>query len=185
MNQFTHILSIRHAYTNLPEHRAELFEKTLESIKNQTCKDFLLIVIDTGIRHCMEFCESFIETPWVMHSRCDNDDLLHPDYIKEVQLRFKPEKMVIDTKGLRVNDRTGEVVDFTFYNDKKTSPFLTVVEPNVNQRGPYSIKHGNFPLEYPVVMINKHLWCQRIHDNNKQMNWKNGYNKVRRPEWVR
>lgn len=187
MGPFTHVISIRHSYPDgVPEDRAHYFELCKESLRNQSEQNFRLHIIEERLDKAIEKMKENITTPWIIHTRLDNDDLLHPDFVKKVQARFRNMPMVIDTKGYRKKEETGEVVKFTFYNNKTTSPFLSLIQRTEDLgTGAYQYKHGEMGHRFPLEVIPEFLWLQRIHSSNKQMKWFDGYEKAEREEWMK
>lgn len=187
MKPFTHVISIRHSYPNgVPEDRARYFELCMDSLRNQTEKYFRVHVIEDRIDKSVAKEMATVTTPWVIHTRLDNDDLLHPDFVRRVQSRFRHQPMIIDTKGYRYNQESEEVVRFDWYSNIRTSPFISLVQRTEDiHQGVYEYKHNDMPKHFPVEIIPEYLWMQRIHESNKLMKWFTGFPTVMKESWVR
>jgi hypothetical protein len=111
---------------------------------------------------------------WIATTRLDNDDCLHPNYIKEVKSKFDNKYALVDTAGCQF-----DVKNNTFHDSGRrypNSPFLTVFEKagefsDHPIHTAYYKSHTNLHLSFkgrPQILISDKgkLYCQIIHDNN-------------------
>ena len=199
MADFTHYLLTRFDYpVDYPhlQKRIELFERfTLRSVANQTTSNFAWIIKTQlpELQHLGEASKRIIladsfaiaaSTPWVITSRLDNDDAIHPEYIDRVQECFREQTEAIDSLGYRLNDATGEFVNFDYYDSVRCSPFVSLIEQTTRAATVMRYKHGQIGNHVPTRQIKSRLWCQVIHGTNKLMRWKPGFRSCPRPDWL-
>jgi len=170
------------------ERRLHLFDKCADSVKAQTNQDFTwIIAIDpkTPKRDfkriqkvntfnsvvCSEYPPDFlrkiaknIKQEWIITSRLDNDDLLEPDYIKEIQDNFKGKLEVLDVKGRQLEVSSGKYYETG--RDRPNSPFLSLIEPNNDLKTCFYCNHTTMDEKFDSRLINKQLYVQVIHQEN-------------------
>lgn len=187
-----HFLITRFDYPDGYPHlkrRIELFNKyTLPSVKKQVNQRFKWIILSsnpewfegidcivTRISGLKDILAS-VKSEWVITSRVDNDDALHPRYIAEVQAHSEPKEMVIDFRGYRYNLSTGKVVKFDSIYEKKPSPFSSLIQKAGDvDIGVLKFKHGDLSDHFPVKRLNQRRWIQMIHETNKLMKWSDAH----------
>jgi hypothetical protein len=199
MTEFTHYLLTRFDYPEDYPHlqrRLELFKRfTLRSVANQTNSNFKWIIKTKlpELKHLGEASKRIIladsfavaaATPWIITSRLDNDDAIHPEYIGRVQGCFRGQTEAIDSLGYRLNHTTGEFVKFDYYNDTRCSPFVSLIEPATRAKTVLAYKHGHIGKHVPTRQMKSRLWCQVIHETNKLMRWKPGFKTTQQPGWL-
>lgn len=105
-----------------------------------------MIVIDCDVRDT--FKQIQVDTPWVITSRLDNDDLYLPGAIMAIQRCFAHKEEVID---LRYNQKCGD----DRYGSGRVmpnSPFLSLVEcVDKNIRTCFCRPHSKMPTEYNAI----------------------------------
>lgn len=119
---------------------------------------------------------------FIIQTRFDNDDILHPIALSEIQAKFKPiDKLMIELgSGYTLESHTGYLSHYYY----SMGPFLTIIERrNQHILGIYKCNHWQWPglkmqitkeilkkinvLVEPVIFINhKPLWIQYIHGKN-------------------
>ncbi len=108
------------------------------------------------------------ETKFVISSDIDNDDLLHQDFVENVQKLFRPiHNLVIDLRrGLQL---TRTSVSTAFVNEFYTiaNPFVSIVENKSDVKTVIKEKHPTY-RNYPdyVFYDEKPMFIQFIHANN-------------------
>jgi len=166
------------------ETRMELFERTaMQSIQNQTCKDFKwLIAFDPltpdSVVSKYDYCEHIEvcyeqphihlkslepQTDWLITSRFDNDDILLPDFVANIQSYFIEQTKIIDIDYMKQQGKnfrpSGRM--------RPNSPFLSLVEPwDANICTALGYSHTFMPDHFPSTKINKVLAFQVIHKDN-------------------
>ena len=177
------------------EERVVLFEKyCLPSIDKQTNMDFTWILSFSSLTdpkyyekyqnypyirivfdiHPTTYLNSIYgseinEGDWIATTRLDNDDSLHPNFIKEVKSKFKNKYELIDTLGCQYDINTQK-----FHDTGRThpnSPFLTVFEKagefdDHNIHTCFYKSHTHLHNNMDSELIQDILYCQVIHDNN-------------------
>lgn len=127
-------------------HRAKLFDKCLISLFEQTNKNFTwIIAVDPISLGTIKINEKYVnvkfitEQPhiwlrkqypgaeWLITSRLDNDDILHPDYVDAIQSKFREVNEIIDIDYEVVDNATG--LKYPSNRTKPNSPFLSLIEP--------------------------------------------------------
>lgn len=169
----------------------------LPSVAAQHCGDFRwLVYFDTDtseawrarIARCREHCPQlepvFVEgmaaflpdvqqrlaastEDWVMSSRLDNDDCLHPGHIALLQQAFQAQPYllldVVDgyTLEIQPRHRLGRALD-------PCNPFVTLIERNQAPRSVWHRSHGSWKREPRVQRIRgQRSWLSVIHAQNK------------------
>lgn len=185
-----HYIITRYNYPKEYPHKEErerlFFKYTLPSIKNQTDQNFKYIII--GQTHDWKQLEDEIKgiNDWVVTTRLDNDDMILPEFTKEIK-NIPLQEQVIDFNGYRYDERTNKFYKDTKYINHFTSPFISLMERSENYKGVYSDQHQNMGRKFNLNRIEKRLWCQIIHDTNQLMN-KRDINKqgilIQKPQWI-
>lgn len=177
--------------------RIELFNRcTLPSVQSQTCKNFTWIILGhpeidlADIPHVFLDCKShykkdvvsallkYIKTiereddELIITSRVDNDDIILPNFIKNVQslANKKSDPFIIEFRGFWWDQRVGEMLKSTRYINGITSPFLSLVERGKNIKSVYFDNHGTMSKHFPVMKNENFGWIQTIHKHNLLMN---------------
>lgn len=175
--------------------RVVLFEKyCLNSIMNQTCHDFVWVLAFSR-KTPPEIYEPYMELPnvriifdthpftymqtlcgnelkigeWVITTRLDNDDSVHPSFVQDIQDRFSEEYKLIDFKGCQYD------VDAKKFHaagrEYPNSPFISIVEKvgefdDFKLRTCYYKSHTHFHTTIKSEMHDDIRYCQIIHGNN-------------------
>jgi len=196
-----HYLLTRFNYPDSYKHmeqRLWLFDKfTRPSIEAQTSKDFewlilgkppLTIPIEGDVEHSFHEVNKGVmgveyfdyikkqltkDDDKVLITRLDNDDMLMPTYIEDMQgiVETPEDKPVIyEFKGYRLDLRNG-----TFYTDTRhranvTSPFITLVSPMNQVTSVFCHNHGHMWKYFKLNMFEKRNWVQIIHETNWVLN---------------
>src|SRR5690606_12351098 len=114
---------------------------TLPSIKNQTCKDFIWAIfsdeeLEIDYDNKMFFYrDSYFawkekleeEYEYIIETRLDNDDIIHPGFIKSIQASFLEKTFVLDFRGYRYDLRNDSIYEDKLYSSSFTSPFLSLI----------------------------------------------------------
>lgn len=188
---FKHIIYTRFIYDNLEDfkRRNDLYERFAKpSLERQTKKNFTWLVrinpdhlpffkppegVDYNLVNSPLKLSLVKDIPekWVVATRFDSDDCLHPDFVQTIQNNLEPKKMMIDTRGYRYHVEKDEAHPMEMYFDKWSfpSPFVTCIdsEHKDSYDGPYSEKHTELQKRYKhTKRIDDHLWIQCVHDSN-------------------
>ena len=170
------------------EDRIKLFEKTRKSVLDQDAEfEWIIsldrrtprrfveeIITDESMRvvHCdirYTFSEIKVETPWVITTRLDNDDLYVPGTIKAIQDRFVPEEIIID---LRYRQKRGNTLYTSGPNGSErrapNSPFLSLIEKTDHRiRTAFARPHALMIEEYKGIWASREpLAYQVVHGSN-------------------
>jgi hypothetical protein len=109
----------------------------------------------------------------VLMTRFDNDDILMPTFVEDLQKVAKTPGLV-DFRGYRLdlssNKRPRFQAGIKFYKDTLyhkgfTSPMITLVQ-TVNRGTIYKCNHAMMAKHFDVTFVEKPNWVQVIHDNN-------------------
>ncbi len=183
------------------EERIAIFNRfTLPSIKAQTNKNFEWLLLgdrlfdipearwfgnqpDTQLRpgNLNDTYLNYIKTvankeDLVLMTRFDNDDILLPSFVEDVQ-KLAKQHGIIDFRGYRLDlSKAGPRWNNRFYNDTTysetfTSPMITLVQTRVRQTV-YQRNHALMARFFPVTFVEKPNWVQVIHDTNWLMTTK-------------
>lgn len=193
-------LTLYEGSPNWMDRRIALFEQyTLPSFKNQTNKDFhLVILVDPntpenyleilrGYTHQYSFCNILLTTEFrgkeyeeallnfykeirknnsntILSTRCDNDDLVHIEYIQQVKDLIKDYKVLSMSHGLYWDINSNIFLDSVF----PTGPFLTTQSTLDNFINPrygnhHDVIRDNNPLIHNSTIP---MWIQIIHGEN-------------------
>jgi len=112
------------------------------------------------------FKQRYIEEPWVITTRLDNDDLYKPGAIKAIQDCFTEQEIIIDLKYEQYELNTGSYYDSDRPNPN--GPFLSLVEKSYNIRTCYARPHNKMSEDWPTAIFASReiLALMVIHDNN-------------------
>jgi len=166
------------------QHRIALFRKyTLPSLQDQTCQDYTwLLGFDpetpnkylepfqiAGIKICYERPDFWLKQQtakddWLITSRLDNDDILLPDFVIEIQKAFRSQREVIDVDYIARDLKTG--IDYTSNRFKANGPFLSLCEPWENITTALGRPHSEMPNYYEARRLSGYHAIQLIHDRN-------------------
>jgi len=168
------------------DERLELFNKlTIPSVKNQTYKNFTWIIIvntitesitvpkDLGMKVKITSNEKFqnflsnLKTDYVVTTRLNNCDMVHPKFIEEIQKVAKPNpcNYLIDINFLKYELSTGNL--FKSKVSDKVSPFVSLVEPIKEDKIPTTIHrraYKGLSRTRDIEKIKKDKAVQTIHD---------------------
>ena len=168
--------------------RLPMFKRLLDSLENQTNKDFILVFsIDafTPVEYQKELAEllntySFkwlgcteqpreflktlkIEREWIITSRIDNDDEYKPTFIETIQNEFREKKEILDVYGLQFDGKNY----YTSGRRTPNSPFISLVEPSAERKTAQYRAHTSMTKFYPARFVGSEpLYIQHIHNNN-------------------
>jgi hypothetical protein len=170
------------------EGRIKLFEKTRKSVLEQegdfewiisldkrTPRRFVeAIITDERMKvvHCDirdTFHEIDVDTPWVITSRLDNDDLYVPGTIKAIQACFTAQEIIID---LRYRQKRGNTLYTSGPNGTErrapNSPFLSLIEKTDHRiRTAFARPHALMIEEYKGIWASREpLAYQVVHGSN-------------------
>ncbi len=190
-----HFLITRFHYQPNYEHleqRIELFRRyTMPSVYAQTCQKFEWLIIGQptfnipGARCFFEGCPKPLPTTitakyldyirmvskdadLVLMTRLDNDDMLMPRYIQDVQMAavLKPPGQLFETHGYRYDLRNNKFYVDTLHTPELTSPFLTLTSYPDNPITVYEGNHSKMWKKHPLTILPKRRWVQLIHETN-------------------
>ena len=175
------------------QHRLQLFDQfTKPSILAQTCQDFEWLILgnptvhDTGAKFFGEKCSAPLPTTMtnayldyikevtkdddlVLMTRLDNDDILMPTYIEDMQERAtKPG--LYEFLGYRYDLRNGKFFEDTVHHKECTSPFTTLARFPGSLKTVYYCNHSRMWQRFPLTIIKKRNWVQIIHSSNWVLN---------------
>lgn len=113
----------------------------------------------------------------VISTRLDNDDMLLPTYVEDVQARVSDGgtgPQLVDAPGFRVDTRHGKVYRDTFYAPRLIpSPFISLIERKAARRArlatAYYDQHSVMKHHFPLEVLDRPGWVQLIHGSNKIM----------------
>lgn len=107
----------------------------------------------------------------VLMTRFDNDDILLPSFVKDVQ-KIAKHHGIVDFRGYRLDlsKKNGPRWNNMFYkdvvyNETFTSPMITLVQTRVRQTV-YRRNHALMAKFFPVTFVEKPNWVQLIHETN-------------------
>tara|TARA_Y100000385_G_scaffold201871_1_gene209059 strand:+ start:358 stop:981 length:624 start_codon:yes stop_codon:yes gene_type:complete len=186
--KFKHYILTRFAYPDDYPHlkeRFELFHRfTKPSFEAQTNTNFIwLIKINPNHKDLYGTFDNIdvvldpqhnafqIPTDHVLTSRVDCDDVIHPNYVSNIQELFlKDQSMrVIDGPGYRYTINSNQLWNKNTYHQRRPSPFSTLVCPFETKESVMGKMHDRLHTKYQVQFHNERLWVQIIHDHNKLM----------------
>lgn len=160
------------------ENRKKLFENiTMPSIKNQTNQNFVWLLLfdpntDTkwmynegNIKSITDDFINYINTDcdYIITTRLDNDDYLHPEFVNEIQNAFTELPSIIGVRGYKY--------DGQYYKDDNKgivkNSFISVIEPSNNVNTVYAHPHPKIHKYFNNhIKIEKRLYAQVIHNRN-------------------
>jgi len=159
------------------EKRMPLFERTRDSVLSQDgdfkwvisldkrtpnryvqriITDHRMLVVNCDVRDT--FNEIEVETPWVITTRLDNDDLYLPGTVRAIQSRFEQKIKVIDLGFLKLD---GDKV----YHGKRRWPnsmFISLIEPADKIQTAFCRPHGQVYSGYPIEGHYSTGWTKTI-----------------------
>ncbi|WOT04486.1 glycosyltransferase [Shewanella youngdeokensis] len=158
----------------------DVFRQVITRLQNEF-SSFVPVYID-GMDAFLPSIVTEIQTrltqPYLITSRLDNDDSLHQDYIKEVQLAFAKQDFMaidfIDGLTLEVEPKVRIAKRSHVHN-----PFLSLIEKSDGFKTVWTHeRHGQWSKVKQVTAIrNKPMWMSVIHMENK-INDFDGYSKI-------
>jgi len=171
------------------DRRIEEFKKwNLPSVLNQSEKSFKwVILIDENtpkryinqlnellhpydvwtVKSIDAFSEMLMHTEkeFIITTRLDNDDIIHPDFIAEIQKAHSNKVKLIDVDGEQWDAQTNKY--YTSGRDQNNSPFLSLIERTSKDiKTCYEYDHTYMPFYYHSQKIDKVLYTQVLHGNN-------------------
>lgn len=112
----------------------------------------------------------------VISTRLDNDDILLPTYVADVQAAAVTMKApaLLDAPGFRVDMRFGKVYrDIHYARRRLPSPFISLVESKSAKgcriASAYYDQHLLMHRHFPLSIVDRPGWVQLIHGTNKVM----------------
>jgi len=146
----------------LDQNTPDGYIKQIQGVLEDTAKNVNCTIL------YMEELDSYLNTEehkFIITSRVDNDDILHSDYIKEIQESFESKVQVIDVDGEQWDTQTNKY--YTSGRDGKNSPFLSLVEKtDMDIKTCFEHDHTYMPWYYESKKIDKVLYTQVLHNNN-------------------
>jgi hypothetical protein len=159
--------------------RAELFKHTRESVLAQDAAFDWFVYFDprTPDDLMLELCafpfmfpikgdaRSYVPNEWTITTRLDNDDLLRPNALAEIQnaaTMWANREFVVDVEYEKLNTATGEC--FASNRDRANSPFLSLIS---NKKNCYCRPHTFMPDDFPSMKIDKVLATMVLHGGNQ------------------
>ena len=105
----------------------------------------------------------------VLMTRLDNDDILMPTYIEDIQTAAtKPG--LYEFLGYRLDLRSGKFYEDTVHHKECTSPFTTLARWPNSLKTVYYCNHSKMWQRFPLTIIEKRCWVQVIHNTNWLLN---------------
>lgn len=104
---------------------------------------------------------------FMVTTRLDNDDIIHQDFIKEIQLLYRPtDGLVIDMpRGFQVGLSNNALIARNYM--APFNPFLTLVEKTVNAKSVLSREHHHWKNAKNIATSPKRLWIELVHGGNQ------------------
>ena len=153
------------------DHRVQLFKETQKSVLEQTCGNFEWVIsmdertperylkkIDSDYRIKLVSCnilDAFVgrevDTPWVITTRLDCDDIIMPGFVHAVQRQFQPKLKVIDVGVVRLNWDTQKVHAGNVGRGR--SMFISLVENSERVVTVFCRPHAVLHLGYPMTGV--------------------------------
>jgi hypothetical protein len=122
-----------------------------------------------GVGYLQYIKESTRNEDLVLMTRMDNDDMLMPTYVADMQKEAtKPE--LYEFKGYRLDLRNGAFYIDTRHRANVTSPFVTLAQEPKDLKSVYSHNHGHMWQFFKLNILEKRNWVQIIHDTNWVLN---------------
>jgi hypothetical protein len=187
-----HFLVTRFNYFDSYKHmeqRLWLFNKfTRPSIEAQTSKNFEWLILGQpplnipieevkhsfhevnkgimGIEYLNYIKEVTRNEDLVLMTRLDNDDMLMPTYIEDMQKVAKQPNHIYEYMGYRLDTRNGAFYIDTRHSPTITSPFTTLASIPSNLQSIYAHNHSHMWKFYKLHILEKRNWVQIIHNHN-------------------
>ena len=180
-------------YPHLADRLGLFFQFTLPSIKAQTNQNFEWLILQdyppvavmgatylppgeydktkTFLRgeYIDYMKEETKDEDLVLMTRLDNDDILMPTYVEDMQ-KAVTEVGLYEFKGYRLDLRTNKFYKDAWYNRKLTSPFLTLAQDPKKFKTVYCTNHSKMWKHFDLTILPHRNWVQIIHDSNWLLN---------------
>ena len=189
-----HFIITRFNYPDSYAHmkqRLRMFNKfTRPSIEAQTSKNFEWLILGKpplnmlikaehslhevnkgvlGIAYLEYIKEVTKNEDLVLMTRLDNDDMLMPTYVEDMQAEVtKPE--LYEFTGYRLDLRNGKFFIDTRHHKNVTSPFITLAQTPEGLQSVYAHNHGHMWKFFNLHTLEKRNWVQIIHTTNWVLN---------------
>ena len=171
------------------DERARLFlDYCLPSVQAQTNKNFDWIVFfQEDLKHLISpeilnskaffpyFADSYEDFEFklwdvlnyyddelTISSRLDNDDMVSPDFIADIQALATPDYCIDVPNGEKLYLDTGKRKPYTVNNNH----FISLCERKGEKKGVFHRMHFEYRT-YPTIRAKKRLWTEVIHSTNK------------------
>lgn len=108
------------------------------------------------------------KTDYLITTRIDNDDVLHKNYIQEIQEYFSShhisEPTVISfSKGIQYYHNK----DIALHINYPSNHFITLIEPtSISHNSVLGYDHTKIKKLFPLIIIKKVMWLEVVHDTN-------------------
>ena len=148
----------------------EEFRQTISRLNDEfpTFKPIYIDGMEAFYPSIKKEIQARLTQPYLITSRLDNDDALHQDYVKEVQLNFKQQDFMaidfIDGYTLQIAPEVKFAKRSHVHN-----PFLSLIEKSENFKTIWTHeRHGAWSKVKTVTPIqHKPMWMSVIHMENK------------------
>jgi len=117
---------------------------------------------ETFVADVRRWIRSNISTPWIITTRLDSDDALHPLFLSDMQAASRPKRELLSLP------HGWATYMGNYYNWKWHSAFVSLVEQN-NDRAATVQKgaHDKLQFRYPYRVLGKQRrWLYVMHDSN-------------------
>lgn len=178
MRKFKHFIIIKFdypaGYPFFDTKSQQLRWTCLETLRNQTCREFVMVFNSTSPMPHEGFGELIISPCWkdkvrdaakdyeyVITTRLDGDDFVAPDFVEQIQKNFEEtEKLILATDGWIYDARVDKAVDNWTYKRYVMNSF-SFIEKSDNIETCYVRPHSKMKMHYKVKWIDKklHIWC--------------------------
>ncbi|MFY0689764.1 MAG: hypothetical protein JXQ90_21515 [Cyclobacteriaceae bacterium] len=113
----------------------------------------------------LDYIQSKTESGFVITTRIDNDDLVHKNFIDQIQKQFRPEHQIaIDfPNGFQMNLKNNLVYKHTARSNHFISLIASIQSLNETV---YSRDHTTWKHRVKVTSPKKRLWVELVHDDN-------------------
>lgn len=175
MKKFKHFVIIKfnypEGYKGIETKKQVLKWLSLDSLRKQTNKDFVLVLI-TDMELSSEGFGEYIfslnwkdkvkkmseDYEWIITTRMDADDFVTPDFIQKIQDNFEEKDKLVLSPNCSIYDvRTDKLMTNKFHN-KTTLNNLSLIEKTDNIDTVYVRTHGEIGKFYPVKWLDECLW---------------------------
>lgn len=161
--------------TTTEKHKQRILQLTE---KHDFIKVFFIDGMDSFYPSIQNFVKQHTTKEFIITSRIDNDDVVHKDFIKEIQNQFaKQDYLVLDfIKGYSL-----QILPNVMLGKKQHiyNPFSSLIEKNDAPKTIWFNDHHMWKKENRIKhLANKRLWIAIIHEKNKVNNF-NGYGNVK------